>query len=70
MIFKKSIKYKGIKYTRVREDYRDASNIKPRCSLYNCRYKGKMKFCIKCREVMHITDAEIGLITFGYMPIN
>lgn len=73
MIFKKSIKYKGIKYIRVREDYRDATNIQSRCGLYKCKYKGKSKIsktCTDCQRVMHILGAERPMITFGYMPIK
>jgi hypothetical protein len=68
MIFKKQAIYKGTKYIRVNEDYRDTTNIQSRC--YTCKYRGYVNICLNCREVMHLVDAERSIITFGYMPIK
>lgn len=68
MIFKKQAIYKGTKYIRVNEDYRDTTNIQSRC--YTCIYRGEVNTCLNCREVMHLVDAERSIITFGYMPIK
>lgn len=68
MIFKKQAIYKGTKYIRVNEDYRDATNIRSRC--YTCKYREEVNTCLNCQWVMHLVGAEKYIITFGYMPIK
>ena len=68
MIFKKQAIYKGTKYVRVEEDYRDTTNIQSRC--YKCKHSGEVNTCLDCQVVMRLVDAERSIITFGYMPVK